>query len=43
MRLSVTTTSPFGMISSPFMVMRRAPFSTTTPAGLSLAAEIVTS
>ena len=31
MRLSVTTTSPLAMISSPFMLMIRAPLSTTVP------------
>ena len=43
MRLSFTTMSPFGMISSPFIVMMRAPRSATTPRGLSFCAVISTS
>ncbi len=35
MRLSVTTTSPLSMTSSPFMLMIRAPLSTTVPCGTS--------
>ena len=34
-RLSRTTTSPEVMISSPFIVMIRAPLKTTVPRGLS--------
>ena len=43
MRLPVTTTSPRAITSSPFMVMMRAPRSTTVPVGRSLAAVTVTS
>ena len=43
MRLFVTTTSPRGMTSSPFIVMMRAPFSTTVPVGRSFAAVMVMS
>ena len=38
MRLSVTTTSAFSTISSPFMVIARAPRRTTVPRGMSRSA-----
>ena len=37
-RLFVTTTSAFSTISSPFMVIARAPRSTTVPRGMSRSA-----
>ncbi len=43
MRLFVTTTSPRGITSSPFIVMMRAPRRTTVPVGRSLGAVIVMS
>ena len=43
MRLFVTTMSPCGMISSPFIVTIRAPDSTTLPTGRSLGTIMVTS
>ncbi|PYP92963.1 MAG: hypothetical protein DMD34_13250 [Gemmatimonadetes bacterium] len=41
--MSVTTTSPFSMTSSPFIETMRAPRSTTEPRGTSRRARIVTS